>query len=322
MQQIKTAFTERFEIDHPIMLAPMDKVSGGRLAAAVTRAGGLGVIGGGYGDEQWLRDAMAQAGNHPVGIGFITWSVQQQPLLIDLALSTSPVMLMVSFGDATDLVERAHRANVACCWQVHRLEQARQAIEAGADVIVVQGQEAGGHGMDRGLISLLPAVRDLAGPSQILLAAGGIADGRGLAAALMLGADGIMMGTRFWASVEADGLDSAKHQLLATRGDQTIRTKVFDIARNTAWPTHFTGRVASNAFSDQWHGNLEQLKANASAQQQRYRESDDEDYRTRVLIAGEATDMIHSIEPAAVIVESIACEAAALLNGANRFCVD
>jgi nitronate monooxygenase len=321
-QQIKTAFTERFGIDHPIMLAPMDKVSGGALAAAVSEAGGLGMIGGGYGDESWLCSAIEQAGNHPVGIGFITWSVLNNPQLVDMALRASPAMLMVSFGDASEIIDTARKADVPCCWQIHRLEQARQAIAADADVIVVQGQEAGGHGMDRGLISLLPAVRDLAGPDQLLLAAGGIADGRGLAAALMLGADGVMMGTRFWASEEADGMRSAKEQIVKTAGDDTVRTKVFDIARNVDWPFHFTGRVARNAFTDQWHGNISTLQQQAQEQRQRYAASDEEDYRTRVLIAGEASDMIHSIEPAAAIVESAVTSAAALLRDARRFCID
>ncbi len=321
MQQIKTAFTERFGIDHPVMLAPMDKVSGGALAAAVTRAGGLGMIGGGYGDEAWLRAAIEQAGNHPVGIGFITWSVQRNRSLWDLALRTSPALLMVSFGDGSEISQAAREAGVPDCWQIHRLEQAHQAIAAHADVIVVQGQEAGGHGMDRGLIALLPAVRDLVGPDQLLLAAGGIADGRGLAAALMLGADGVMMGTRFWASEEAAGPISAKRRLVSTRGDDTIRTRVFDIARDVDWPFHFTGRVARNAFTDQWHDDIDQLQTHAGQQRERYAESDEEDYDTRVLIAGEATDLIHSIEPAAVIVESVVAQAATLLRGAGRFCL-
>ena len=192
--RLKTRFTEFFDVDHPVMLAPMDKVAGGALAAAVTRAGGLGLIGGGYGDTAWVEQAFRDAGNERVGIGFITWSVLRTPGLIEKALSHQPAALMVSFGDAEEVVTRAKAQDTPTIWQVQTVAQAVQAVNAGVDVLVAQGQEAGGHGMDRGLMALLPAVRDAAGPDQIILGAGGIADGRGLAAALMLGADGVMMG--------------------------------------------------------------------------------------------------------------------------------
>ena len=134
---------------------------------------------------------------------------------------------MVSFGDAEELVAMAKDAGVPTIWQIQRLSQAEQAMNAGVDVVVAQGQEGGGHGMDRGLMSLLPAVRDLVGSQTIVLAAGGIADGRGLAASLMLGADGVMLGTRFWASIEAQGSDVAKAAIVDAKGDNTVRSKVF-----------------------------------------------------------------------------------------------
>ncbi|MEO1190035.1 MAG: nitronate monooxygenase, partial [Pseudomonadota bacterium] len=255
-KKLTTRLTEFLNIDHPILLAPMDKVAGGRLAAAVSAAGGLGLIGGGYGDRDWLEAALADAGNQDVGIGFITWSAKQNPNVIDYALSRNPKALMVSFGDADDVIRTAKERNIPTLWQVQRLEQAKQAIEAGTDILVVQGQEAGGHGMDRGLTALLPAIRDIAGPDQMIAAAGGIADGRGLASALMLGADGVLMGTRFWASTEAVGSDAAKNKLVEMAGDDTIRTKVFDVARNVDWPWYFTGRVGRNAFSDEWHDDI------------------------------------------------------------------
>ncbi len=314
--KLTTKFTERFGIEHPVMLAPMDKVAGGKLAAAVSRAGGLGLIGGGYGAPDWVEQAFAEAGNQRVGIGFITWSLRRTPGLLEQALAHDPAAFMVSFGDAEDIVAVAKEAGVPTIWQVQRLAQAEQALEAGTDVIVVQGQEAGGHGMDRGLMALLPAVRDLAGPEQILLGTGGIADGRGLAAALMLGADGVMLGTRFWASAEADGSDIAKARLVATRGDDTVRSKVFDVARGAEWPWHYTGRIVCNDFLQRWHGNIEGLKQAAEEQRAAYEASDPDDFDTRVLIAGEALDLIDRIEPAERIVNNVVKEAAALLNGA------
>ena len=318
-QKLKTNFTERFGIPHPVMLAPMDKVAGGRLAAAVSAAGGLGLIGGGYGDAAWLDRAFAEAGNQRVGAGFITWSLARQPELLDQVLDRDPAAFMVSFGDAEPLVAAARAAGVPTIWQIQRLAQAEQALRADVDVIVVQGQEAGGHGMDRGLTTLLPAVRDLAGPDQLILAAGGIADGRGLAAALMLGADGVMLGTRLWASTEADGSAAAKRGLVATAGDQTLRTKVFDLARDVDWPWHYSGRVVENAFARRWHDDIEGLKASVETERARYEAADPDDLDTRVLIAGEALDLIAEIVPAAEIVHSLVDQAAVLLGRARTF---
>ena len=320
-QQIKTQFTERFGIAHPVMLAPMDVIAGGRLAAAVSSAGGLGLIGGGYGDADWLKSAFKAAGNQRVGVGFITWSLMQKPELIDLALSHKPAAFMVSFGDGEAAVEAARAGGVPSIWQVQRLAQAKQALAAKTDVIVVQGQEAGGHGMDRGLTAFLPAVRDLAGPDQILLAAGGIADGRGLAAALMLGADGVMMGTRFWASAEADGADAAKAELVKVQGDDTIRSKVFDVARGKDWPWHFTGRVVANDFCKQWHDDIDGLKRDIESEQSRYNTSDEKDFTIRVTIGGESLDLIRSIEPAEKIVHDVVGGAARLLKDGTSFLV-
>lgn len=315
---IKTAFTERFDLQHPIMLAPMDQVAGGKLAAAVSAAGGLGTIGGGYGDADWVDRAFHDAGNQSVGVGFITWSAQRNPAAVDRALSHNPAAFMVSFGDGEDLIAAAKEKRIPTIWQVQRLSQAEQALKAGVDVIVAQGQEGGGHGMDRGLMSLLPAVRDLVGQDAMVLAAGGIADGRGLAASLMLGADGVMLGTRFWASDEAQGSEVAKAAIVKATGDNTVRSKVFDVLRGVDWPWHYSGRVVRNAVLDKWHNNIEGLKAKAGPEKAAYDASDSDDLSTRVLIAGEAVDLIRSVKPAATIIEDISAEAEHLLVSAHR----
>ncbi|WP_282610695.1 nitronate monooxygenase family protein [Pelagibius sp. Alg239-R121] len=315
---IRTKLTTKFGIDHPILLAPMDKVSGGTLAAAVTAAGGLGLIGGGYGDAEWLEEQFSAANNQPVGVGFITWALAEKPHLMDLCLERKPRAMIFAFGDATEFVMKCRDAGVPSIWQVHRVEQARQALSAGTDVIVVQGQEAGGHGMDRGLATLLPAVRDAAGPDQIIVAAGGIGDGRGLAGSLMLGADGIMMGTRFWAATEANGLNSAKARLVEAKGDDTLRTKVFDVARGLDWPWHFSGRVLQNDYSRRWHGDIDALKANES-ERTRYNEAEAEDYATRVVIGGEVVDLIHAIKPAGEIISDTVAQAEELLSNAQNY---
>ena len=318
MDQIfKTRLTEKFGIRHPIILAPMAHVSGGKLAAAVSRAGGLGLIGGGYGDEVQISGAFADARGENVGLGIINWRANDRSELIDHIFSFKLAALLVSFGDGQTLFDRAVECGVPTLWQVPNLLEAKQAFAAGVDVIVVQGQEAGGHGHDRGLFSLLPAVRDLTGPDQIIVAAGGIADGRGLAAALMLGADGILMGTRFFASTEANASQKSKDLLLEKNGDQTIRSSIFDIARGLAWPEPYTGRCVRNAFSDQWESDLAGLRNHASREQNRYDATDPEDYETRALIAGEALDLIKTIQPAVKIIDDTVRQAAVLLGNSH-----
>ena len=134
----------------PIMLAPMDVVADGRLAAAVSRAGGFGIIGGGYGDEAWLMREMDAAGDARVGVGFITWSMARQPRLLDMVLERRPPAVMLSFGEVQPHAGRIKAAGAMLLCQVQTLDQAKQAIAYGADMLVAQGAEAGGHGISRG----------------------------------------------------------------------------------------------------------------------------------------------------------------------------
>ncbi|TMG77165.1 MAG: nitronate monooxygenase, partial [Betaproteobacteria bacterium] len=148
----------------------MGSVAGGQLAAAVSRAGGLGLIGGGYGNADWIRREFQRAEGARVGIGFITWSLAKQPQLLDLALEHKPSAVMLSFGDPRPFAEKIRASGAKLICQVQSLAIARQALEAKADVLVAQGTEAGGHGGERSLFALLPAVKDLA-PEKPLLAA-------------------------------------------------------------------------------------------------------------------------------------------------------
>ncbi len=200
---VSTRLTELLGVRHPILLAPMDVVSDGRLAAAVSQAGGFGMVGGGYGDADWLTREMDAAGDARVGVGFITFSMAKKPGLLELVLERRPPAVMLSFGEVRPHAEKIRRAGAKLICQVQTLEQAREALEAGADVLVAAGAEGGGHGVARGTFALVPAVVDLARGAVPVVAAGGVADGRGLAAALMLGADGVLVGTRFYATQEA-----------------------------------------------------------------------------------------------------------------------
>ncbi len=312
---IATALTDMFGLQHPIILGPMGGVSGGRLAAAVSNAGGLGLVGGGYGDPDWLRTELSfvkQATQRPWGVGFITWSASSS--VLDLALTYRPDAVMLSFGDPRPFVAAIRAAGCKLICQAQGLEEARLAQEAGADLIVAEGTEAGGHGGRRATLPLVPAVVDAMAPTPVV-AAGGIADGRGLAAVLMLGAQGALIGTRFYATAEALGQDRAKQRIVAASGEQTARTRVFDIVRGYAWPPAYTGRAIRNGFMERWDGRESQLAHVLETERVGYQASArDGDFDTAVVWAGEGVDLIKGVEGAGGLVARISAEAEAQLR--------
>lgn len=314
---LRTRLTERLGIAHPIILAPMGSASGGALARAVSEAGGLGLIGMGYGNPEWMEREFLAAGNARVGCGFITWSLAQRRDLLDRALDRKPAAVMLSFGDPKPFGAAVKRAGASLICQVQSVAQAVEAADLGADIVVAQGTEAGGHGASRSTLALVPAVVDAVRARHervVVVAAGGIADGRGLAAALMLGADGVLIGTRFLASNEALTSAPAKARILAARGDDTVRTRVFDIARRIDWPVIYTGRALQNDFSRQWHGRETELERSLPTEAPRYaKAADANDVETAVVFAGEAVDLVHRIEPARDIVSGIVRDAEAAL---------
>jgi len=306
---IRTRLTNLLDIEHPVLLAPMDLVSGGRLAAVVSQAGGLGLLGGGYGDSQWIQREWRHAGNARIGCGFITWSLAKHPEVLHQALAHRPAAIMLSFGDPRPFAPAIREAQARLICQVQTMAQARQADEAGADIIVAQGTEAGGHGMSEPLFTLLPQVVD-AFPETPVVAAGGIADGRGLAAALLLGAEGVLMGTRFYASQEADGHPQAKRRIVAAESGQTVRSNVFDFSRGIRWPAGYTGRLLRNRHAETWLGREGELEARMDEVSREYAMARERgDFDIAGVIAGEAAGLIHDIPPAAEIVERVVAEA-------------
>ena len=315
---IRTSFTELFHVDHPLVLAPMGGVSGGALAAAVSEAGGFGLVGGGYADPGWLERELrtvAGATDKPWGVGVITWAASEEA--VRLALSYRPAAVFLSFGDPAPFGALVRQAGVRLICQVQDVAGARQAVAARADVIVAQGTEAGGHGSRRATLPLVPAVADAVAPVPVL-AAGGITDGRGVAAALMLGAQGAVLGTRFCATPEALYPDWAKKQLVDGGGDETRRTQVFDIARGLDWPSPYTGRALRNAFVDAWDGREEELRASAEARERFALGHQAGDPDTGLVWAGEGTDLITAVEPAGELVGQIVAQAEGLLRAASR----
>ncbi len=316
---IRTTLTELLAIRHPILSAPMAGVGGGALAAAVSSAGGLGLIGGGYGDRDWLERELAAAGAARVGVGFITWALERQPALLELALDHAPAAIFLSFGDCRPFARRVAAAGVPLILQVQTVDQAKAALAAGADVLVAQGTEAGGHGGRRATLPLVPAVVDLAG-SVPVVAAGGIADGRGLAAALMLGAAGVLCGTAFYAADESLAHPAAKAAAVAGSGDATLRSSVFDRARGLDWPADWDLRTLRNAFLEHWAGADPGL-LDETVRRHYAQAVAEGDMATAAVIVGEAVDMVARQEPAAAILERLAGEAETLLKGAPALLV-
>jgi nitronate monooxygenase len=315
---LSTEFTRLFGVRHPIGLAPMGGSAGGALAAAVSRGGGFGMVGGG--DRQWLDRELpivAADGDRPWGVGFLTWAVTSA--VVEQALEYGPHAVLLSFGDPTPFAKVIHEAGAALIIQVTDLEEARQAVDLGADVIVAQGTEAGGHGARHGRSTLpfVPVVVDLAG-SVPVLAAGGIADGRGIAAVLALGAAGALIGTRFQATVEALADPAIVKAIVEGRGGDTERSAVLDIVRGSAWPARYTARTLGHPHLDRWRGREDELVGDVQARQ---------DYQSDVergvipplpIWAGEGIDLVTDVPSATDLVATLAAQAAVALDRAGR----
>jgi nitronate monooxygenase len=323
--RLRTRLTERFDIEHPIISAPMGMIAGGRLAAAVSSAGGLGLIGGGYGDGGWLEREFSAAGNAKVGCGFISWSLAKQPELLDQVLARQPAAVMLSFGPVAGFAAQIKHSGVPAICQVQSMAHAREAVGSGAEMIVAQGGEAGGHSGSRSTFTLVSEVADYlakTAPDTLLVAAGGVADGRALAAALMLGADGVLIGSRLVASSEALTPLGFHDAILAADGDATIKTSVIDLVRNYHWPDGFSGRALNRGFVAKWHGRenaLVDASIDGSETERYWTGFTSGDADNAGVFMGEAAGLIHDVRPAAEIIEAMVAQAHGLLRTAGKF---
>jgi nitronate monooxygenase len=337
---LSTRFTEKFGLRTPLALAPMAGASGGVLAGAWAKAGGLGLVGGGYGDPAWVAKeyGTALAELRPdapalgrLGCGFITWKLNENCAALDWLLDQEPLpsAIMLSFGDPLPWASRIIDKSVSLICQIQRADELEEALAAGASVIVAQGTEAGGHGikqsMGRSTFTLVPEIADklqALSPDTLLLAAGGVTDGRGLAAALMLGADGALIGSRAWATRECLASDRAKAAAIEAGGDDTMRSSIFDILRRKNWPEAFDFRSIRNAMHLRWEGREEALRDHPDPARAEYDAAvSAEDYSIAHLPVGEGIGTIHDIPSAAELLERINAEAAKLLAAKTAFLV-
>ncbi|QLL09424.1 NAD(P)H-dependent flavin oxidoreductase [Mycobacterium vicinigordonae] len=243
---LATAWSRAFGLRVPIVNAPMGGVAGGRLAAAVTAVGGLGMIGMGSTATSESLAAELRYVSERFGIGLVDWVMRSQPGLLDDALAAEPDLLSVSFGTDLSWVELAHAAGIATATQVYDVIGARRAADAGVDVLVARGAEGGGHGeVQVGTLPLLDAVLDAV--TVPVLAGGAIASPRSLAAVLAAGAAGAWLGTRLAACPEALTGDSARSALIEAAATDTRVTRDFDIAAGLPWPERFPSRVLAES---------------------------------------------------------------------------
>lgn len=319
---LHTRICDRFGVEHPILNAPMGGGDApGRLAAAVSEAGGLGLIGGTtIGGVDWLVEQIRHAReltSRPFGVGFISHRPNTAELM-QAALDEGVRIVAHSFADPAPFVEAAHGAGALVLCQVRSVDGARRAAAAGVDAITAQGTEAGGHTGRVSTFPLVPAVVDAVGAIPVI-AAGGIGDGRGIAAALMLGADGVWIGTRFLATEECGVSVAYKEQVVGSGGDDTVLTDLFDLAIGMEWPEGVSGRALRNEFSDRWAGRDDELRAWTREQRSEYRGLDPSaETAEKAIWAGEAASFVTRSESASAVVRELAADAATVLDRRAR----
>jgi NAD(P)H-dependent flavin oxidoreductase YrpB (nitropropane dioxygenase family) len=315
---IRTALCDVFGIEHPIALGGMGSIYSPDLTAAVSNAGGLGAMGCHHLTPDQVRvgtAAIRERTNKPFALNFLIFDTREEPFAAALALRPPAIAFAWPRPeqDIKTYIARAHDAGAKVTFMVAGVPEAVRAAEGGADAIIAQGTEGGGHVGWQASLPLIPMVVDAVAPVPVI-AAGGIADGRGLAAALALGADGVLLGTRFLASVESPLHPNFKQAIVESDGHDTLLSEIPDVASGKVWPGAMS-RSRRNRFIERWAGRewaLRQAQAEAFARVKAARQSGDA--QEAPLSMGQDAGLIHDIAPAGEIVTRIAREAEAILS--------
>lgn len=315
---MRTWLADRFGLSVPVVCAPMFGVGGGRLAAAVSRAGGLGMLGvGSTTTAQTVTEqcTIAAQGGKPYGVGLMAWALETDIGPFDATLAAAPALVSVGFGDYQRYVGPLQAAGVTVATQVGNLEEAKSAEQAGVDLIVARGGEGGGHGRNEvATLPLLQVVLDTV--KTPVMAAGGIANARGLAAVLAAGAAGAWVGTAFIACVEAETSPGAREQLASATDTDTVYGRVFDVAQRLGWPAEFGGRALRNRFFERWSGREAELATDDDAQQMLRDARAAGDFETAYVYTGQGAALLHEARSAAEVVAEFA-GAGAMLAAAD-----
>ncbi|MEO9254756.1 MAG: nitronate monooxygenase, partial [Tepidiformaceae bacterium] len=234
--------------------------------------------------------------------------------VVELVIAERPPAVVLSFGDPIPALRRCQQAGLKTIVQVQDLAGAKAALAAGPDALIVQGNEAGGHTGRRSTLSFAAQVLDLAGDIPGVIA-GGVATGRGLAAALAMGGAGVVMGTRFKATLEFGGQQLHKEAIVGSDGSNTVYNEVVDLVRGGRWPNGVTGRAIRNSLIAEWEdkpGELEQTVQSLEKPWSFMAQYED-DAEKQLNFAGEASGLVHEILPAAEVVRRTIAEAEELL---------
>jgi enoyl-[acyl-carrier protein] reductase II len=315
---MRTRLTDLLGVEHPVMLAGMGGVSYAGLAAAVSSAGGFGCLGAStMGNDKMVEEmaAVRAATDKPFGVDLLTAMPGGMTEQVNLVIEGGASAFVAGLGVPTEVVDLCHDHDVIVVSMCGKVEHAVRAVEAGCDLVVAQGTEAGGHTGQVASFPLVPQVVDAVGDQVPVVAAGGIFDGRGLAAALALGADGIWVGTRFIATPEARSVLGYKEKLLESHEDQTTVSRAY---------SGKTMRVVRNTYTDYYDAHPGELKkfpeqlgvsyGNGAMHLGGDSFSDGVDVDKECYPAGQGVGGITELVPAAVLVERFVTEAEVALD--------
>ncbi len=316
---IRTSVCDLLGIEHPVVLGGMATATSAPLVAAVSKAGGLGTLGASFLSAAQVEEEIAAvraATQKPFGVNHLLFRVDEECLAA--ALKASPAVAAFAWAwpdqDLAPYFRRAHEAGAKVMYMAGEVPEAVRAAEAGADVIVAQGTEGGGHVGWMASMPLIPMVVGAVSPCPVL-AAGGIADGRGLAAALALGAEGVLLGTRFLATDEAPLHPNHKQAIVGSDGHDTLLTEIPDLATQTVWPGAMA-RVVRNGFIEKWAGRESALRQNAREVGKAARAARQAgDVENAPLLIGQDAGLIDSVVPAAEVVRRMVAEAEGIIKG-------
>ncbi len=316
---LATKLTQLTGIEHPIIQAGMGADAGPALAAAVSNAGALGTLGTIGASVELIRGNIAAtraATSRPFAVNIITFDwAPFAPQLLDLVIEERVPVVTLSFGSFESALQRCKAAGVVTIVQVQNVQGAKAALAGGADALVVQGSEAGGHTGHRGTLSFAAQALDFAGDTPVVVA-GGVGSGRGLAASLAMGASGVVMGTRFKATEEFTARPSQKDAIIASDGENTLADELFDAPYPFVWPVGIVGRALRNRFSEEWAGRTEEARAKAKSYPSVFGMVMElgQDPATEINWAGESSALVHELLPAATVVQRTVDEAEQLLR--------
>ena len=306
---LQTQFSKLFDLEVPVLQAAIWPATAPELVAAVSEAGGLGSVGAVFGSAEQIVEQMRRVRaltQRPFVVNHVV------PLLDEAAfqatLDEPPAAVSFALGDPGPLVERVHAAGAKVIHQVHTVRQAREAAQRGVDVLIAQGSEAGGQGMVAcaGTMALVPQVVDAVQPIPVL-AAGAVADGRGLAAALVLGAAGVNVGTRFLASVEAGADEQWKQRIVEVESEETVRFEAWSTIMPAGGGSYdVVPRVIRTDFVATWEGRPDEVRQQAEALRGQIVASLQEGRPHDLTpFTGQSAGLIHDVRPAAEIVRAL-----------------